>query len=76
MFNLGFSEILAILVLALVVLGPRRLPVAAAAIGKALRDFRRATNEFQDHLQGSLEGDTPSPESPAASRRAPSQNQP
>lgn len=49
--DLGWSEFLFILVLALIFLGPRRLPEVANAIGRSLREFRRALNEVQDELR-------------------------
>lgn len=42
MFNIGWSEILVILVVALLVLGPKRLPEIAKGLGRGLRDFRKA----------------------------------
>jgi len=47
----GFSEILFIFVLALLLFGPRRLPEIARQTGKALAEFRRASNEVQRQLQ-------------------------
>lgn len=47
MFGLGMGEIMIILVLALVLLGPARLPDAAKSIGKAMRDFRKATDDVR-----------------------------
>ena len=41
MFNLGAMELLAVLVVALVVLGPERLPHVARQVGKAARELRR-----------------------------------
>lgn len=48
MFNIGPTELLLILGLALIVLGPRRLPELARALGKGLAEFKRATREFHD----------------------------
>jgi sec-independent protein translocase protein TatB len=50
MFGLGMGEIMIILVLALVLLGPARLPDAAKSIGKAMRDFRKATDDVKNQL--------------------------
>lgn len=49
--DIGWSEFLFILVLALILLGPRRLPEVANAIGRSLREFRRALNEVQDEFR-------------------------
>lgn len=51
MFGLGMGELLVILVVALLVLGPKRLPEVASGLGKALRDFKRATQDIQAQLQ-------------------------
>lgn len=45
--SLGFPEILFILVLALIVFGPRRLPEIGRTIGRALGEFRRATGDLK-----------------------------
>ena len=50
MFGLGMGEIMIILVLALVLLGPARLPDAAKSIGKAMRDFRKATDDVRNQF--------------------------
>lgn len=44
MGNLGLSELLVIFVIALLILGPRRLPELARALGEAIRSFRSAMN--------------------------------
>jgi Tat protein translocase TatB subunit len=49
-FGIGFPELLVILALALVVIGPRRLPDIAKALGRALGEFKRATDEFKQTL--------------------------
>src|SRR5262249_18760813 len=52
-FGLGMGEIMVILVIALLVLGPAKLPDAAKQIGKAIRELRKHT----DNLQQSIEQD-------------------
>lgn len=47
MFGLSFGEVLIILVVALLVLGPSGMPKLARTLGKGLRDFRRATGELR-----------------------------
>ena len=51
MFGIGMPELLLILALALIVLGPRKLPEIARALGKGLAEFRRATDELKDALK-------------------------
>jgi sec-independent protein translocase protein TatB len=53
MFGLGFGEIVIVAILALVLLGPDRLPEAARALGKTLQDLKKAT----DGLKGQLEAE-------------------
>lgn len=49
--NLGMPEILLILVVALVVFGPRRLPELGKSLGSTLREFRRHTSAFSEDLR-------------------------
>ena len=51
MFGIGTPELLVILVVALIVLGPKRLPEVARALGKGLAELRRATSGLTDELQ-------------------------
>lgn len=44
MFNLGMPELILILVIALVVFGPGKLPDVGKALGKGIQEFRRATS--------------------------------
>lgn len=46
MFNLGMSELVLILVIALVVFGPGKLPEVGKAIGKGIQEFRQATTNL------------------------------
>ncbi|AKU91500.1 Sec-independent protein translocase protein TatB [Vulgatibacter incomptus] len=51
MFGLKFSEILVIMVVALIVLGPERLPKVARMLGKGMREVRKATGDFKDIVE-------------------------
>lgn len=51
MFGIGIPELLVILVVALIVLGPQRLPEVAKALGKGLSELRRATSGLTDELR-------------------------
>jgi sec-independent protein translocase protein TatA len=67
--NLGFQEILLILVIALIVFGPKRLPEIGRTVGKSLREFRRASQDIRDELSFHLDDET-TPASPPASEPA------
>lgn len=51
MFGIGMPELLLILALALIVLGPKKLPELARALGKGMAEFRRATDELKDEFR-------------------------
>ena len=65
MFNVGGGEVLVILVLALVVLGPDKLPEAARSVGKHLGDFRRISSGFRNEISNAMNLDGHSPPEPA-----------
>jgi TatA/E family protein of Tat protein translocase len=80
MFGIGMPELLMILGLALIVLGPKKLPELAKTLGKGLAEFRRATDELKDEfrkVEADLDEPPPPPESvitdpvPAQSAEAP-----
>ncbi|MFC6081400.1 sec-independent translocase [Sphaerisporangium aureirubrum] len=54
MFGLGWAEVLALVVIALLVLGPEKLPQAAAQAGRALRQLRQMANNARTDLQDNL----------------------
>jgi TatA/E family protein of Tat protein translocase len=51
MFGIGMPELLLILGLALIVLGPKKLPELAKALGKGLAEFRRATDDLKQEFR-------------------------
>jgi sec-independent protein translocase protein TatA len=57
--SIGFGEILIILVLALIIFGPRRLPEMGRTIGRSLREFRRATSEIRSEIEADLDEPPP-----------------
>jgi TatA/E family protein of Tat protein translocase len=54
MFGLGFWEIAIILAIALIVLGPSKLPELAKGLGKGLREFRKATEDFKSTIEDEM----------------------
>ena len=49
-FNIGPFELLLVLILALLILGPGKLPEVGGAIGRTIREFRKASTDVQDSL--------------------------
>jgi sec-independent protein translocase protein TatB len=50
MFGIGLPELIVIMIIALVVIGPSKLPDLAKAIGRGMAEFRKATQEIKDSL--------------------------
>lgn len=50
-FNIGPFELLLVLILALLVLGPGKLPEVGSALGRTIREFRKASTEVEDSLR-------------------------
>jgi sec-independent protein translocase protein TatB len=55
MFNVGTGELIVIMVLALIVLGPDKLPSAARQAGRYLAEFRRITSGFQQEFRDAVD---------------------
>jgi len=49
--NIGAPELIIILVIALLILGPGKLPEVGASIGKSIREFRKASSDVQDGMK-------------------------
>jgi Tat protein translocase TatB subunit len=63
LFGIGFPELLLILAIALIVLGPEKLPQIARAIGRGLGEVRRATEEVRAEIErGAVEAPSKKPE--------------
>ncbi len=57
MFNLGFQELVVIFTLALLILGPRKLPELGRSLGKGIGEFKRATNEWKKTWEEEVEAE-------------------
>ena len=81
--SLGGPEIFLILVIALIVFGPRKLPEIGKSLGRMLAEFRKASNDFKRTIEEEVEADklrtlaspdvplTPSPTAPTATGAPP-----
>jgi TatA/E family protein of Tat protein translocase len=56
-FGMGPMELLLIVVLALIVFGPARLPEIMGQVGKAINDFRKATSELSDEFNKTIQAE-------------------
>jgi TatA/E family protein of Tat protein translocase len=66
MFDIGLQEMLVIGVLALLVFGPSKLPELGRMVGRALREFRRASDEFRSTVETNLHINDPDPIMPSS----------
>lgn len=57
MFNVGGGEMVVIFLLALIVLGPERLPKAMGQVGRAVGQLRRMSSGFQDEIRRAMDPD-------------------
>jgi sec-independent protein translocase protein TatA len=62
-FNIGAPELIIILIIALIVLGPGKLPDVAQSLGKSLREFRHAASDITE--AGKLDAAPATPATPA-----------
>jgi len=57
MMGIGFPEMLVILAIALLVFGPKKLPEVGKSIGRAIREFRRTSDELKDRFEEEIKAD-------------------
>jgi len=57
--SIGAPELLVIIVLALIIFGPRRLPEIGRTVGKSMREFRRAASELRAEIENDLDEEPP-----------------
>ncbi len=57
MFGIGYQELIIIAVIALLIVGPKKLPDLAKTIGKGFSEFRKATDGITDDLKQSMQSD-------------------
>jgi TatA/E family protein of Tat protein translocase len=62
-FNIGPGELIIVLIIALIVVGPGKLPDVGSALGKSIREFRKAAADVKEST--SLEAAAPAPAAPA-----------
>ena len=55
MFNVGGGEIIVLLLLALLLLGPEKLPEAARKVGKVMAEIRRVTSGFEEEVRSAMD---------------------
>jgi sec-independent protein translocase protein TatA len=64
----GPMELILLLVIVLIIFGPGKLPDIGSAVGKGIREFRKASNELEDSVRGesnrSTSDDNPASETP------------
>lgn len=61
MFDIGLQELALIFVIALLVFGPKNLPQLGRSLGRAMREFRRASDEFRSTIETNLKINEPDP---------------
>lgn len=57
MFGIGFQELIIIAVIALLIVGPKKLPDLAKTLGKGFSEFRKATDGITDDFKQTMQSD-------------------
>ncbi|HET9512855.1 MAG TPA: twin-arginine translocase TatA/TatE family subunit [Gemmatimonadales bacterium] len=74
--NLGFPEILMILVVVLLLFGAKRIPEIAGSFGKGIREFKRSLSEAKDAIDAPANTDNPSGRQLDAPAQTPTSGEP
>ena len=64
MFGIGVQELIIIAIIALLVVGPKKLPDLAKTLGKGFRDFKNATEGITEELKQTMKSDDKPDEKP------------
>lgn len=56
MFGIGATELVVLLILALIIFGPGKLPEVGKALGKTMREFKRASSAVEDEVKSVSQG--------------------
>ncbi len=59
--SIGIQELILIFIIALLLFGPKRIPEIGKTIGKAIREFKRATNEIKETIEKEVEEEKEEP---------------
>jgi len=76
MFDIGIQELVLIFVIALLVFGPKNLPQLGRALGRAMREFRKASDEFRSTIETNLQINEPDPPPTSWSQPKPEESAP
>lgn len=71
MFGLGMQELLVIMVIALLVFGPGKLPELGKALGRGMAEFKKVSDDLKGGIERELTGETAKAEAPKAGAEQP-----
>ncbi|MGE0460964.1 MAG: TatA/E family twin arginine-targeting protein translocase [Vicinamibacterales bacterium] len=68
--SIGMPELVIILVIALIIFGPRKLPELGKSLGRSLNEFKKASNDLQNTLEQEIKLEEQKESAAAAARKA------